>query len=509
MYDNNYLLMALSHAGLNDGSSTFIKKHNEGSDVVISYSEFFANAERMASALVSMGVVPGDKVLIQSPKSVTGIELYIACLMAGSVYVPVNPAIDIEGMSYFIDDAEPKIVVCSSKNLTGIRELPESKNVACVLSLDSDESGSLPEARDSHIAGFESIARSAEDLAAILYTSGTTGRPKGVMHTHLSLLSNAQALTEYWAFTADDVLIHALPIFHLHGLFTAINITLCSGSSCIYLEAFDCEKILDYMPESTSLMGVPPFYMSLLKSPRLEEASKGMRLFISGSAPMLPQTHKQWSSRTGSMILERYGMTECSMIASNPYDGERRVNSVGFALPGTTTRLADPVTGLPQAGLTTGILEIKGPNVFSGYWKKPDKTAEDMREDGYFISGDYAKYDVDGYISILGRAKDVIQSCDGTIFPKEVEELIDAIPGVDESAVISAPHGDRGNAGVAVIVLEAGIKLEQAEILDLLGNSLDAYKRPLKVEFIESLPRNIMGKVQKNELRSQYKEAFS
>ena len=442
-------------------------------------------------------MVPGDRVLVYAPKSVASLELYFGCLLAGAVYTPVNPAIPLADIGYFVEDAHPALIICDE---TRQRACLEARGGSIpVLTINADESGSFIERRDTYAAGFRAVVRSKEDPAAILYTSGTTGRPKGVVHSHQSLWSNAEVLARSWSFTEEDVLIHALPIFHLHGLFTAMNVLLTAGASCIYLPKFEVEQVLNVMPRSTVMMGVPPFYMALLEDPRLGAASNNMRVFISGSAPMLPQTHRAWQDKTGTMILERYGMTECSMIASNPYAAERRPNSVGFPLDGTELRITDMKTGTPLPRGETGMIEIRGPNLFSGYFNKPEKTAEDMRGDGFFISGDFGRFDAQGYLHVLGRVKDAIFTKSGVVMPKEIEEWIDGQPGVAESAVISVPHPDEGNVPVAMLV---GSQLDLSAIAAAADRDLPVHKAPFRYVEVPELPRNAMGKVQKAELRA-------
>ncbi|GAA4219296.1 malonyl-CoA/methylmalonyl-CoA synthetase [Sagittula marina] len=501
MYDANVLASKLATAGGSRAEKTLITRDDTGTTTT--YGQFFGNAERSAALLTELGVTAGDTVLVYAPKSVASLELYFGCLLAGAVYTPINPAIPMDDIAYFVGDAKPALIVSD-----------ESRRAACegeaagipVLTINENDSGSFIDRRDSLPTGFDACPRAASDPAAILYTSGTTGRPKGVVHSHASLASNAEVLVRTWDFSESDVLIHALPIFHLHGLFTAMNVILSVGASCVFLPKFDRDRVLSLMPQATVMMGVPPFYMSLLDAPNLTEATRNMRVCISGSAPMLPQTHDAWKQATGKMILERYGMTECSMIASNPYDAERRPNSVGFPLDGTEIRITDMKTGdtLPQGD--TGMIEIRGPNLFDGYYNKPEKTAEDMRDDGFFISGDFGRYDADGYLYVLGRVKDAIFAEAGVVMPKEVEELVDAQPGVAESAVISVKHPEKGNVPVAVIVGDA---VNTSAVQSALRDALPAHKVPEKYLTVDALPRNAMGKVQKAALRETYADLFA
>jgi malonyl-CoA/methylmalonyl-CoA synthetase len=369
--------------------------------------------------------------------------------------------------------------------------------------------GSLGEEATHQPERFDTVPRDAEDLAAFLYTSGTTGRSKGAMLTQRNLLSNAQVLTEHWRFTADDVLLHALPIFHTHGLFVATNIVALSGGAMIFLPGFDLDAMIDLMPQVTAMMGVPTFYTRLLDDPRFtRELTAHMLLFVSGSAPLLADTHGQFESRTGHRILERYGMTETNMNTSNPYDGERRAGTVGFPLPGVEVKVTDPATGatLPQGEI--GQIEVRGPNVFKGYWQMPDKTAAELRADGFFITGDLGQFDADGYLQIVGRNKDLIISGGYNIYPKEIEMFLDDQPGVRESAVVGAPHPDLGESVVAVLVPEAGHEIDLAAIEAAARSQLAGFKRPRHWVVMEELPRNTMGKVQKAELRNRYAEVF-
>jgi len=346
-------------------------------------------------------------------------------------------------------------------------------------------------------------------LAAILYTSGTTGRSKGAMLTHRALASNSLTLRDYWQFTDKDVLIHALPIFHTHGLFVATNVTLMAGGSCIFLPGFDEVKIIELMPRATSLMGVPTFYTRLLDQPELADASRNMRLFVSGSAPLLAETHDRWRETTGHAILERYGMTETNMNTSNPYDGDRRAGTVGFPLPGVELKVTDPKSGDPLADGEIGVIEVRGDNVFAGYWQMPEKTAEELREDGWFITGDLGFVDDRGYVTIVGRGKDLIITGGFNVYPKEVESVIDELPGVNESAVIGVPHKDFGEGVVAIVVPQKGASLSETDVVAGLSEQLAKFKQPKRIVIVDELPRNTMGKVQKNVMRETYKGILS
>lgn len=506
MYHENYLGEALRAASLGVDQSLFLQNHQ--TDDAVTYQAFFANAERIAQVLVETGVAPGDRVAVQAPKTVAMLELYVATVLAGGVFLPLNPAYTASEITYFLTDAEPRILVCDPTREGELSPVAKQAGVSEVLTIGANESGTLVERRDVVVSGFTAVKRGPDDLAAILYTSGTTGRSKGAMLTHRALASNAQTLKDVWQFNADDLLIHALPIFHTHGLFVATNVTLMAGSSCIFMSKFDADDILDNMPKATVLMGVPTFYVRLLEADGLTKASAGMRLFVSGSAPLLAETHERWRDLTGHAILERYGMTETNMNTSNPYEGDRRAGTVGFPLPGVALRVTDPATGVPLPQGETGMLEVQGPNVFAGYWKMPEKTAEELRDNGFFITGDLGRIDGDGYVHIVGRQKDLIISGGYNIYPKEIELLIDDLSGVNESAVIGVPHPDFGEAVVAVIVVQDGANIAAQDILTSLKEDLARFKQPKHIAFVKALPRNAMGKVQKKALREQYDQVF-
>ena len=506
MYEGNHLAERLRAASVGIGSRPFLRNHQTGEGVT--YQAFFANAERIANVLVETGVSPGDRVAVQAPKTIAMLELYVATVLAGGVFLPLNTAYTPTEIAYFLTDAEPRIFVCDPAREEEFSPVAKEAGVAKVLTIGADESGSLAELRDAAASGFKAVSRGPGDLAAILYTSGTTGRSKGAMLTHQALASNAETLKDAWRFSADDVLIHALPIFHTHGLFVATNITLMAGSSCIFMSNFNADDIVSYMPQATVLMGVPTFYVRLLDSKGLTEASANMRLFVSGSAPLLAETHDRWREVTGHAILERYGMTETNMNTSNPYDGDRRAGTVGFPLPGIEVLVTDPATGAPLPNGETGVLEVRGPNVFAGYWNMPEKTAEELRDNGFFITGDLGRIDEDGYVHIVGRQKDLIISGGYNIYPKEIELLIDELEGINESAVIGVPHPDFGEAVVAVVVAQSGAETSSADIMAGIKDDLARFKQPKRIDFVESLPRNAMGKVQKNVLREMYAGTF-
>ena len=474
---------------------------------VFSYASLIGLSGRMANVLVSRGVKPGDRVAVQVEKSIPALILYLAAVRAGAIYLPLNTAYTLAELDYFIADAEPTLVVCDPARRDGIEQLFGKEGL--VETLDAQGAGSLTDAAAQAPSAFQTVSRRGQDIAAILYTSGTTGRAKGAMLTHSNLVSNAVTLKEAWSFTAKDVLIHALPIYHTHGLFVASNVTFFAGAAMIFLPKFDPDLILQLMSRSTALMGVPTFYVRLLHCVELSEVvTRNMRLFVSGSAPLLAETHREWRARTGHVILERYGMTETNMNTSNPYEGERIAGSVGFPLPGVALRVTDAATGSELAHDEIGMIEIKGPNVFKGYWRKPDKTSAEFSPDGFFITGDLGKIDRRGYVHIVGRGKDLVITGGFNVYPKEVEDEIDAVPGVRESAVIGVPHAEFGEGVTAVVVPSDGVRLDPRVILRTLGERLAKYKIPKQIVFLDELPRNAMGKVQKQVLRTQFADLY-
>ncbi|WP_298244326.1 malonyl-CoA synthase [uncultured Bradyrhizobium sp.] len=475
----------------------------------ISYGDLIARAGQMANVLVARGVKPGDRVAVQVEKSVANIVLYLGTVRAGAVYLPLNTAYTLNELDYFIGDAEPSLVVCDPSKAEGLAPIA-AKVKAKVETLGPDGKGSLTDAADKASPDFATVARANDDLAAILYTSGTTGRSKGAMLSHDNLASNSLSLVGYWRFTDKDVLIHALPIYHTHGLFVATNVTLFARASMIFLPKLDPDLIIKLMARATVLMGVPTFYTRLLQNGALShETTKHMRLFISGSAPLLAETHREWSARTGHAVLERYGMTETNMNTSNPYDGERVPGAVGFPLPGVSVRVTEPETGKELPRDEIGMIEVKGPNVFKGYWRMPEKTKAEFRPDGFFITGDLGKIDAKGYVHILGRGKDLVISGGFNVYPKEIESEIDAMPGVIESAVIGVPHVDFGEGVTAVLVRQPGASIDEAAVLKGLDGRLAKFKMPKRVFVVDELPRNTMGKVQKNILRETYKDIYT
>lgn len=472
----------------------------------VSYGKLHQESARYAGLLVSLGVQPGDRVAVQVRKTPQALFLYLGCLRAGAVYLPMNDAYQRHEIEYFLTDATPRVFVCRPQIRKLADELAAKAGVIHVLELDDSGGGTLADGATTQPDNFTTIARTGDDLAAILYTSGTTGRSKGAMLSHRNLASNAEVLHRYWGFRPGDVLLHMLPIFHVHGLFVATHCILMNGSPMFFEPRFDAGRALELLPRATVLMGVPTYYVRLLLEPGFtRELCANMRLFVSGSAPLLMETFDEFKERTGHKILERYGMTEGNMFTSNPYDGERRGGTVGFPLPGVSIRIVDD-ENRPVGVSEIGQIQVKGENVFRGYWQMPEKTREEFTGDGYFKTGDLGKWDNDGYISIVGRSKDLIITGGLNVYPKEIEEIIDAIPGVFESAVVGVPHPDFGEAVTAAVVRkdsEEGAALTEAGIIDALKGTLANFKIPKCVHFVDVLPRNSMGKVQKNVLREQ------
>jgi malonyl-CoA/methylmalonyl-CoA synthetase len=468
------------------------------------YAAFWSIAGQFAATLHAHGAVPGDRIAVQVDKSIEALALFWACARGGFVFLPLNTAYTSSEVSYFLEDASAKIFICAPARETEMKDVARAAGVQTLLTLDDAGGGTLMQGDTKPIGD---ATRNWDDLAAILYTSGTTGRSKGAMLTHANLASNALALIDIWRFTPEDVLLHALPVYHTHGLFVGMNTIALSGGKLIFHRKFNADAVIQDLPRATCMMGVPTFYTRLLQHPAVSrDTTKHMRLFISGSAPLLVETHRAFEEKTGHAILERYGMTETNMIASNPYDGARRAGTVGFPLPHVSVRITDPAMGTLLPNGTDGMIEVKGPNLFKAYWNKPEKTAEDMRTDGYFITGDLGRIDEQGYLVISGRAKDLIITGGFNVYPKEIEEVIDALPGVIESAVIGLPHDDFGEAVTAVIATKAD--LSEAEIIATLKTRLGAFKVPKRVLFVADLPRNAMGKVQKAELRKQHAKLY-
>ncbi|MEE9333274.1 MAG: malonyl-CoA synthase [Granulosicoccaceae bacterium] len=476
---------------------------------VVTHQDFIALAARIANTITQLGVAPGDRVAAQVVKSPEALALYAACVQAGLVFLPLNNAYTVDELSYFVEDSDAALLICDGASQTSLSALASKLDVV-LETLNADGTGSLIDKANVQSSIFETTERSANDLAALLYTSGTTGRSKGAMLTQGNLLSNAKVLVDEWRFTHNDVLAHALPIFHTHGLFVATNVALLAGCSVIFMAKFDLDEFIRALPQATTMMGVPTFYTRLLADDRFTtKLAVHMRLFISGSAPLLAETHIQFEERTGHRILERYGMTETNMNTSNPYDGERRAGTVGFPLPGVDVKITDAKTGEPMPAGETGVIEVRGPNVFSGYWQMPEKTAAELRENGFFITGDLGKIDNDGYIHIVGRDKDLIISGGYNIYPKEIELVLDEQAGVLESAVIGVPHPDFGESAIGVIIAKPGQTPKLDHIMDAVKQSLARFKHPQKLIVMDELPRNAMGKVQKNKLRDLYKSMFT
>ena len=474
----------------------------------ISYADLVAMTGRYANALAGFGVVVGDRVAVQVEKSPEALALYLACVRAGAIFLPLNTAYTAAELKHFLTDAEPRLFVVAPDRAAALATLAAGRG-ARLETLGTAGDGSLAAAADAAPDAFADADRGPDDIAAILYTSGTTGRPKGAMLSHDNLASNALVLAREWRFTRRDVLLHALPIFHTHGLFVATNVVLLAGAAMLFLPRFDADEVMRLMPRATAMMGVPTFYVRLLQHPGLDRAATaGMRLFVSGSAPLLAETHRDWQARTGHAILERYGMTETNMNTSNPYDGERRPGTVGPALPGVALRVVSPESGDPLPTGEIGMIEVKGPNVFKGYWRMPEKTATEFRRDGFFITGDLGLVDADGYVHIVGRGKDLVISGGFNVYPKEVEGEIDALAGVVESAVIGVPHPDFGE-GVTAVVVARDAGLDEAAVLAALDGRLARFKQPKRVLFVPELPRNTMGKVQKAALRETYRELYA
>ncbi len=473
------------------------------------YLDIGNRAGQIAAYLVSIGATPGDRVSVQVEKSVECLCLYLACLRAGLVFHPLNMAYTPSELTYFLGNAEPTIVVCDPVNENAISDIATGSGTPEILTLDAHGTGTLSAGADKHSAEFETVARDKDDLAALLYSSGTTGVPKGIMLTHANLLRNTEALVEAWGFSSKDRLLHALPIFHVHGLFVAIGCVLLSGASMRWLAGFDAGTVIRFLPECSVLMGVPTYYTRLLADATFDaDVARNVRLFVSGSAPLLEETFVEFEQRTGQRILERYGMTETNMNTSNPLNGERKAGTVGPPLPGIDVRIVDDEGAAVDQG-ATGNIQVRGPNVFIGYWKMPDKTAEDFTDDGFFNTGDKGSIDSDGYVSIVGRAKDMVITGGLNVYPKEIELFIDDLDGVTESAVIGVPHPDFGEGVVAVIVLAAKDSIDEQTVIAACKTELANFKVPKRVVVVDELPRNTMSKVQKNVLRDTYKDILA
>jgi malonyl-CoA/methylmalonyl-CoA synthetase len=507
--NNQNLFAALRGAFPDDLDAAAVEADN---GLIYSWRDLDRATAMIANLLAGLKLPEGSRIAVQVEKSVEAMMLYLATLRAGYVFLPLNTAYQSAEIEYFIGNAEPAVVVCTGKNFGWVSKIAFKAGTHHVYTLNDDRTGSLLD-RAAHCSDRHTIAQKAgDDLAAILYTSGTTGRSKGAELTHGNLLSNAQVLKDYWGWKPGDVLIHALPIFHVHGLFVALHGALLNGSKMIWFGKFDPRKVIERMHDATVFMGVPTLYTRMLAEPSLNRAAaRNMRLFVSGSAPLLIETFSEWKERTGHTILERYGMSETIMLTSNPYDakdGERRGGTVGFPLPGVGVRVRNDEGGEVPAG-EIGNIEVKGPNVFKGYWRMPEKTKEEFTADGWFKTGDVGKTDALGYVTIVGRSKDLIISGGYNVYPAEIEGYINDMPGVAESALVGVPHPDFGEVGVAVVIPKPGAKLDGERIVAQLKSQLANFKIPKQCFVVDELPRNTMGKVQKNLLREKHKQLFS
>ena len=475
----------------------------------VSAAQLDAAVAQYANALCALGLRPGDRIAVQVEKSFENVVLYLASLRVGAVYLPLNTAYQAAEIQYFLGDASPRVFVADPARETELRNVAAAAGVGSTVTLGAQADGSLVPLAAAQSLKSAVQRRDDDDLAVICYTSGTTGRSKGAMITHGNLISNASSLIAAWNFTSTDVLLHALPLYHIHGLFVALHCSLLSGARILLEPRFDARSALQSLKRATVMMGVPTFYTRLLAEPALDrDTVKNVRLFISGSAPLLAETFSAFEQRTGQRILERYGMTETGMIASNPLHGERRAGTVGPPLPGVSVRIVGEWREVLQQD-KVGMVEVSGPNVFKGYWNMPEKTAAEIRDDGYFITGDLGQLEADGYLRLIGRAKDLIISGGLNVYPKEIEDAIDALHGVVESAVFAIPHPDFGEAVAAAVTLQAGAQLAPAEIISALRAQLAAFKTPKRIYILDELPRNAMGKVQKAKLREQYAREFA
>ncbi|MCC9625786.1 malonyl-CoA synthase [Thalassospira sp. MA62] len=489
-----------------DKSQTFLIER-DGTER--SFAWLIDQTGRYATVLASHGVIKGDRVAAQVDKSSDVIALYLACLQLGAIHLPLNTAYTGDEIAYFLGDAQPRVFVCRPDHIEAATDLGKNANVNAVISLGTRGDGTLNDQAANADALVAIVDTSIDDIAAILYTSGTTGRSKGAMLTHGNLGSNAKTLHQAWGFKPGDTLLHALPLFHTHGLFVAINIMLMNGGKVILLPKFDADDVIERLPQSTVLMGVPTFYTRLLSHPDFtKDVTSNMRLFVSGSAPLLAETHDAFFERTGHKILERYGMTETCMNTSNPLDGERRPGAVGPTLPGIEARVCDKDGNILGTG-EIGVLEVRGPNVFKGYWQMPEKTASEFRDDGFFITGDLATIGDDGYVTIVGRDKDLIISGGFNVYPKEVEEIIAEYDEVEEVAIFGLPHPDFGEAVAGVIVAAGGNSPDPDALIKRTQDKLAKFKVPKRIWVIKELPRNTMGKVQKAQLRKEYGDTFT
>ena len=477
--------------------------------VTYDYKTIEYKSSQIAALFKSINILPGDRISVQVDKSPESLFLYLACLQGGYIYHPLNPSYTANELEFFIENAEPSIIICDVTNLAIFENLAKKNSIKHVFTLGVSGEGTLIDSLDDSAINIQTFNTPKNHIAALLYSSGTTGIPKGIMLTHENLISNTETLVKTWQFTKEDVLMHALPIFHVHGLFVAIGCALSTGASMYWLNKFDPLKVLEHIDQCSVLMGVPTFYTRLLSTEKItHDNCKNMRVFISGSAPLLEETFNDFETMTGHKILERYGMTETNMNTSNPIDGARKPGTVGPPLPGIEIQIVDD-EGKKVGDNVIGNLLVRGPNVFKGYWKMPEKTAEDFTAQGFFKTGDKAKIDADGYISIVGRSKDMIITGGLNVYPKEIELIIDDIQGVKESAVIGVYHKDFGEAVVAIVICSATSALKEIDIIEYCKQHLAGYKIPKKVIFANELPRNTMSKVQKNILRENHKNSFN
>jgi len=490
---------------------------SSGQPLNYSWQDLDARSAQMANMLQGLQLPEGSRIAVQVEKSVEAMLLYLATLRAGFIFLPLNTAYQNAEIEYFVQNAEPAVFVCTPANLERIRPIAQQAGTQHVLTLGDDQTGTLLEQAAGHPTTQAPVAKQPDDVAAILYTSGTTGRSKGAMLTHGNLHSNAVMLKDYWGWQEGDVLIHALPIFHVHGLFVAIHAALINGSKMIWMAKFDPKAVIATMPRATVFMGVPTLYVRMLAEPTLtRQQAQNMRLFIAGSAPLLIETFQEWQERTGHTILERYGMSETIMLTSNPYTADarygnqstRRGGTVGFPLPGVQLRVVDD-QGQPVPTGEIGNIQVQGPNVFKGYWRMPEKTKEEFTADGWFKTGDVGKIDSSDYVTIVGRSKDLIISGGYNVYPAEIESYINEMPGVAESALVGVPHPDFGEVGVAVVIPKPGVMLDSEQILAAIKSQLANFKVPKRCFVTQELPRNTMGKVQKNMLRESYKHLFA
>ncbi|MFL2528324.1 MAG: AMP-binding protein [Candidatus Azotimanducaceae bacterium] len=484
-------------SGVKEGSA-FIR--NPQGQILYTYEDFAAITGMYANFLLETGLKPGDRVMVQVAKSPECLMFYFACMQAGCIYVPLNTSYKTDELAYFIEDAKPSMILCEPKQRNQFHELSD----AHIFSMDSN--GIIDADLPSLDSQFEPLDRSDDDVAVIIYTSGTTGRPKGAMITHANIKSNVATLSDYWEWRTEDILLHALPIFHIHGLFVASHLPVLNGSPIIFLDHFDAKQIAPLLYESTVYMGVPTNYTRLLAQPELTKQScSNMRIFISGSAPLLVSTFEEFKLRTGHTIVERYGMSETGMNISNPIHRKRKAGTVGFPLPGIECRIVDDND--QKVGInSTGNLEIRGPNIFKGYWNMPDRTASEFSAEGFFRTGDLAQEDAEGYISIVGRSKDMIISGGLNIYPKEIEDVLDFMDGIEESAIIGLPDPDYGEAVSAIIVKDSSSRITSEQVKVFIKENLASFKTAKHVFFVDELPRNTMGKVQKNTLRKIFSD---